>query len=133
MQIVQDSILTSLQETLSKERDFFKNLEENLPRYYSLVERAGMGELDRQWDSDVETAIEKVTTLLKRHYAIGKANFPDWFWEKPEGRMIALAQIWLYGNDLIDLPDAACILRDIQRDDYKTNNAARNFMNAKID
>ena len=58
-------------------------------------------------------------------------NLPDKFWKTPEGAAISRAYQRVYGDDLIDLPEAAMILRDLKsREEYKTNGSHRVYMNS---
>lgn len=108
-----------------------------LEPYKRLLAQAANGEVDRSREAAVIEAEEKIVVYLRRKLEIGTHNFPaakrNNFWKTRIGRILAGGQKWLYGHEWIDMPTAACILRDLPREAYKDNQDVRGYMKTKTD
>jgi len=82
---------------------------------------------------EVEEALETVVGYYKNKLGLGNRNFNLEFFRNPKtvevGKLMSAAWTWLYGDDLITVPDAACLLIDgLSREVYTKDTTARTYM-----
>jgi len=75
------------------------------------IARAATGQTETATDWDRGVLMETIQTVMESlfsHSAIAYSyQIPAAFWEHPVGQMVARAQIWLRGDQLITITDAA--------------------------
>lgn len=80
-------------------------------------------------NEQVKVSLDALADAFRQIENLGEQNFPDDFWKRPEGKLLAKAYVWLFGDDLITLKEGACILFGIEPDQYTFENKWRTTLN----
>lgn len=96
-----------------------------------LIQQVVAGEINHTADNHtmIAAALENVSHAYRLIEQIGDQNFPESFWKKPEGKLLAKGYMWLLGDDLITLKEGACVLFDIMPSQYTLENKWRIALN----
>lgn len=126
--------MTTLQErvnkALSNVTDRIGQFLQKKGEYLGLLEH--VDRVTREKFPDLEEAAIKTEDFFKIVSGIESLNLPDKFWKTPEGIAISKAYAKVYGDDLIDLPDAAMILRDLKTREEYDEGKHRVYMNSLV-
>lgn len=100
------------------------------PTVYDLLQRAVRGEIDVERAASVEDAVREAKAEARQALGMSAtANFDDAFWNTAEGDLIARADNWLYGPDLITQTQAAMILYGLTEEQAKGRGNHRALIN----